>query len=64
VQQKIAKFDRHLAHFPPDAVHLQIVLEKHPRKDRYLASLTLRVPSEFCTVKKPGAILSERSTTR
>jgi RNA polymerase sigma factor (sigma-70 family) len=32
VQQKIAKFDRHLAQFPPDTVHLQIVLEKHPRK--------------------------------
>jgi ribosomal subunit interface protein len=54
VQQKIAKFDRHLAHFPPDTVHLQIVLEKHPRKDRYLASLTLRVPSDILHSEEAG----------
>ena len=64
LQQKIAKFDRFLAHFPADAVHLQIVLEKHPRKDRYLASLTLRVPSDILQAKKPGSISSERSTRR
>ena len=54
LQQKIAKFDRHLAHFPADAVHLQIVLEKHPRKDRYLASLTLRVPSDILHAEEAG----------
>ena len=54
LQQKIAKFDRHLAHFPADAVHLQIVLEKHPRKDRYLASLTLRVPSDILHAEESG----------
>ncbi|HEX4639591.1 MAG TPA: HPF/RaiA family ribosome-associated protein [Chthoniobacterales bacterium] len=54
LQQKIAKFDRYLAHFPPDAVHLQIVLEKHPRKDRYLASLTLRVPSDILHSEEAG----------
>jgi len=54
LQQKIAKFERHLAHFPPDAVHLQIVLEKHPRKDRYLASLTLRVPSDILHSEEAG----------
>jgi RNA polymerase sigma factor (sigma-70 family) len=54
LQQKIAKFDRHLAYFPPDAVHLQIVLEKHPRKDRYLASLTLRVPSDILHSEEAG----------
>ena len=54
LQQMIAKFDRHLAHFPPGAVHLQIVLEKHPRKDRYLASLTLRVPSDILHSEEAG----------
>ena len=54
LQQKIAKFERDLAHFPPDAVHLQIVLEKHPRKDRYLASLTLRVPSDILHSEEAG----------
>jgi RNA polymerase sigma factor (sigma-70 family) len=54
LQQKIAKFDRFLVHFPPDAVHLQIVLEKHPRKDRYLASLTLRVPSDILHTEEAG----------
>ena len=64
LQQKIAKFDRHLAHFPADAVHLQIVLEKHPRKDLYLASLTLRVPSDILHVEEAGAISSGRSMTQ
>jgi ribosomal subunit interface protein len=54
LQQKIAKFDRHLVRFPPDAIHLQIVLEKHPRKDRYLASLTLRVPSDILHSEEAG----------
>jgi ribosomal subunit interface protein len=54
VQQKITKFERYLAHFPPDAVHLQIVLEKHPRKDRYLALLTLRVPSDILHTEEAG----------
>ena len=54
LQQKIAKFDRFLVRFPPDAVHLQIVLEKHPRKDRYLASLTLRVPSDILHSEEAG----------
>ena len=54
LQQKIAKFERDLAHFPQDAVHLQIVLEKHPRKDRYLASLTLRVPSDILHSEEAG----------
>ena len=54
LQQKIAKFDRFLAHFPPDAVHLQIVLEKHSRKARYLASLTLRVPSDILHSEEAG----------
>ena len=54
LQQKIAKFERDLAHFPQDAIHLQIVLEKHPRKDRYLASLTLRVPSDILHIEEAG----------
>jgi ribosomal subunit interface protein len=54
LQQKIAKFDRFVSHFPSDAVHLQIVLEKHPRKDRYLASLTLRVPSDILHSEEAG----------
>jgi ribosomal subunit interface protein len=54
LQQKIAKFDRFLVRFPPDAVHLQIDLEKHPRKDRYLASLTLRVPSDILHSEEAG----------
>lgn len=33
---------------------MQIVLEKHPRKDRYLASLTLRVPSDILHREEAG----------
>ena len=54
LQQKMAKFERFLVRFPPDAVHLQIDLEKHPRKDRYLASLTLRVPSDILHSEEAG----------
>jgi ribosomal subunit interface protein len=54
IRQKIAKFERFLKHFPPDAVHLQIVLERHPRKDLYTASLTLRVPSDILHTQESG----------
>lgn len=38
LRQKIAKLEKHLVHFPPDAVHLQIHLEKHPRKTLFITS--------------------------
>jgi ribosomal subunit interface protein len=47
IRDKIAKFEKHLVHFPDGTVHLQIVLERHPSKDFHTATLTLRVPSNI-----------------
>src|SRR5918996_5479272 len=52
LRQKIAKLEKHLLHFPPDAVHLQIHLEKHPRKTLFITALTLRVPSNILRAEK------------
>jgi RNA polymerase sigma factor (sigma-70 family) len=54
LRQKIGKLERHLKNFPPDAVHLQIVLERHPRKPIYTATLNLRVPSNILHSDKSG----------
>ena len=43
--QKIGKLETHLEHFPADAVHLLVSLERHPKKPWFGASLTLHVPS-------------------
>jgi ribosomal subunit interface protein len=52
LRQKITKLERHLKHFPPDAVHLHIALERHPKKEHYTAALTLRVPSNILRSEK------------
>jgi ribosomal subunit interface protein len=52
LNEKIAKLEKHLKHFPPDAVHLHIALERHPRKEEYTAALTLRVPSNILHSEK------------
>lgn len=54
LRQKIAKLERHLVHFPPDAVHLHLLLERNAKKDHYTAALTLRVPSNILHVHKSG----------
>jgi len=38
---KIKKLETHLDHFPPDATHLQINLEKNPKRELFVAGLTL-----------------------
>ncbi|HEV2453816.1 MAG TPA: HPF/RaiA family ribosome-associated protein [Verrucomicrobiae bacterium] len=52
LRQKISKLETHLNHFPIDAVHLHIALERHPRKELHTAALTLRVPSTILRSKK------------
>ncbi len=55
LQQKIRKLESHLEHFPPDAVFLEVHVEKHPRKPLFVAGLTLRVPSNQLRAEKTGA---------
>lgn len=54
IHQKISKLRTQLKHFPPDAVHLHIALERHPKKDRFSVALTLRVPSNILHSQKSG----------
>lgn len=55
LEQKIGKLETHLAHFPSDAVHLQVSLERHPKRDWFDTALTLRLPSNSLQSKKSGA---------
>jgi ribosome-associated translation inhibitor RaiA len=52
LQQKIRKLEAHLSHFPSDAVHLQVNLERHPKKPLFGAGLTLRLPSNLLRAEK------------
>ncbi len=53
--QKIPKLESHLEHFPPDAVFLEVHLERHPRKSLFGAGLTLRLPSNLLRAEKSAA---------
>lgn len=55
LRRKISKIERHLQHFPPDAVHLQIALERHPRKPLFAAALTLKLPSNILRAEHSAA---------
>ena len=55
LQQKIQKLEVHLEHFPPDAVFLQVNLERHPRKPLFDVGLTLRLPSNMLRAHKSGS---------
>ena len=52
LRQKINKLEKHLKHFPPDTVHLLVVLERQPKKPLHAAALTLRVPSNILHSEK------------
>jgi len=54
LQQKITKLETHLEHFPPDAVHLQVSLERHPKRPWFATALTLRLPSNILQSRKSG----------
>jgi ribosomal subunit interface protein len=51
LREKITKLERYLKHFPSDAVHLHVSLERNP-KQIYTAALTLRLPSNILYSKK------------
>jgi ribosomal subunit interface protein len=46
-REKITKLERHLQHFPPEAVHLHISLERQLKRPVFTAGLTLRLPSNI-----------------
>jgi len=54
LEEKIAKLETHLEHFPSDAVHLHVNLERHPKREWFATALTLRLPSNILQSKKSG----------
>jgi len=55
LQRPIARLEKRLTHFPPDAVHLRILVrevEGHPRSE---ASLTLHLPSHTLACSEEAA---------
>jgi ribosome-associated translation inhibitor RaiA len=54
LQEKVKKLEIHLEHFPPDAVQLQVSLERHPKKPLFEAALTLWLPSNILRAEKSG----------
>jgi ribosomal subunit interface protein len=54
LQDKISKLEKHIEHFPADAVHLQVSLERHPKKLSFDAALTLWLPSNVLRAQKSG----------
>jgi ribosome-associated translation inhibitor RaiA len=55
LEQKIRKLESHLAHFPADAVFLEVHMERHPKKPLFMTGLTLRLPSNQLRAEKLGA---------
>jgi len=55
LQQKIRKLETHLEHFPPDAVFLEVHLQRHPKKPLFGAGLTLYLPSNVLRADKFAA---------
>ena len=55
LQQKIAKLENHLEHFPADAVYLQVHMERHVKKAWFGCKLTLHLPSNVLHAEKSGA---------
>lgn len=55
LEQKVRKLEKHLEHFPTDAVHLQVNLEKNTKKSKFDAGLTLHLPAKILRAAKSGA---------
>ena len=50
--RKITVLAKHLTHFPPESLHLQVVLEKLKKKHSFAVRMTLRLPSNILHVEK------------
>lgn len=57
LSRKVAKLTRHLAGFAPETLHLQVLLERLPKKGTFTAKFTLRLPSHILHSEKSAANL-------
>ena len=50
--RKITRLAKHLVHFPPESLHLQVVLEKVEKKHNFTVRMALRLPSNILHAEK------------
>jgi ribosomal subunit interface protein len=46
IEHGIKRLERHLKHFDPDLTHLDLVIERHARREEYTGSVRLNVISQ------------------
>lgn len=52
LSRRVTALGKLLRHYPPDGVHLHVLLEKNPHRDIFMASLTLRLPRHILHSEK------------
>ena len=57
IRQKLARLDEYFKAYSSDKVHLQVLLEKHPKKPLHTAELTLRLPANILRSEKSAPAL-------
>ncbi|MCX8071706.1 MAG: HPF/RaiA family ribosome-associated protein [Candidatus Binatia bacterium] len=50
--RRLQSLEKHLRDYPPDGVHLHILLEKNPHRTLYNTALTLRLPKHILHTEK------------
>lgn len=60
LSRRVQSLGKHLRDYPPDGVHLHVLLEKNPHRTRYTTALTLRLPKHILHTEKaaPEPILA------
>ncbi len=52
LSRRVQALGKLLRHYPPDGVHLHVLLEKNPHRDLFTATLTLRLPRHILHTEK------------
>lgn len=55
LDRRVARLEKRLRSFEPDLVHLQVVIEKHPRREEYTGSIRLVVLEQVLTASRNAA---------
>ena len=55
LERRVARLEKRLRTFDPDLVHLQVVIEKHPRREEYTGSVRLVVLEQVLAASRNTA---------
>nr|PZN89325.1 MAG: hypothetical protein DIU52_13820 [bacterium] len=55
LDRRVARLEKRLRTFNPDLVHLQVVIEKHPRREEYTGSVRLALLEQVLTASRNTA---------